>query len=268
MTIETRLLDSITDLSAADRDTVIVSGSHGGLYPATLASRANLRAVIFNDAGIGLEDAGIAGVRALARVGMAAAAASHMSCRIGSALDAFEYGAISYANEVASRIGIQSGMPVDRAAEILHDAPTATNMLEELSEARWEDVAPGAGIRVLMVDSASLVKPEDGDRIIITGSHGGLIGGDPQRALKAHARLAVFNDAGMGKERIGVSRLPALDQLGIAAVTVAHHSARIGDARSTLETGIVSAANRNAEQFGIRIGLRLSEQIGWRTSNS
>jgi predicted esterase YcpF (UPF0227 family) len=45
------LLDSITDIAARDAGRVAVSGSHGGLYPASVASRGGLRAVIFNDAG-------------------------------------------------------------------------------------------------------------------------------------------------------------------------------------------------------------------------
>ena len=45
--------------------------------------RAGVRAAVFNDAGIGLDDAGIAGLSRLQSIGMAAVAVSHASARIG-----------------------------------------------------------------------------------------------------------------------------------------------------------------------------------------
>ena len=98
---------------------------------------------------------------------------------------------------------------------------------------------------------------DDAGEIVITGSHGGLIGGDPARALKAAARIAVFNDAGIGVDGVGITRLPALDGRGIAAVTVGSQTARIGDAASTLETGVLSHVNRTAEAQGAQIGSTL-----------
>ena len=65
------LLNSITDAGDAANQRVVITGSHGGMYAAFLASRSGARACIFNDAGIGLQDAGIAGMRALSNVGMA-----------------------------------------------------------------------------------------------------------------------------------------------------------------------------------------------------
>ncbi|MEL7000926.1 MAG: hypothetical protein AAFP68_21995 [Pseudomonadota bacterium] len=76
--------------------------------------------------------------------------------------------------------------------------------------------------------------------------------------MKADARLAIFNDAGIGKDRIGVSRLPALEARGVAALTVAHTSARIGDAQSALETGVISAVNKAAQDLGAAEGQALA----------
>ena len=97
---------------------------------------------------------------------------------------------------------------------------------------------------VWALDSASLVAPEHRDAIVLTGSHGGLLGGRPETALKYDVRAAFYNDAGIGIDEAGVSRLPALDRRGIAAATVSAASARIGDARSTYEDGILSRVNR------------------------
>src|SRR5207302_1281456 len=78
------------------------------------------------------------------------------------------------------------------------------------------------------------------DAIVLTGSHGGLLGGRPETALKYEVRAAFYNDAGIGIDEAGVSRLPALDDRGIAAATVSAATARIGEARSTYEDGILS----------------------------
>jgi hypothetical protein len=112
---------------------------------------------------------------------------------------------------------------------------------------------------VILVDSASLVTEEDVGTIIITGSHGGLIGGDPKKALRVDGFAAIFNDAGIGKDDAGIARLPALDDRGIAAFTVAASSARIGDARSTLNDGIVSRVNKTAAALGARVGQSASD---------
>ena len=254
------LLDSITDATEAARGRVIASGSHGGIYPAAIASRAGIRAVAFNDAGIGLEKAGVAGVLALAEVGMAAIAASAMSCHIGSAEDLAARGRVSTCNGVAAALGIVTGMAVQAALDLLADAPAPTGQLPALTEAR-QVVHRLSGLTLTLLDSASLVRPEDAGEIVITGSHGALIGGDPARALKADARVAVFNDAGRGRDDIGVTRLPALDHRGVAAVTVSADTARIGDSASALATGVISELNACAQGRGARKGMRLADWL-------
>ena len=95
----------------------------------------------------------------------------------------------------------------------------------------------------------------------MTGSHGGLLGGKPDTALKYDVLAALFNDAGIGIDEAGVARLPALDARGIAAGTVAAASARIGDARSTYEDGILSRINPRAAAFGIAPGMTAREFV-------
>lgn len=255
------LLDSITDARADHAGGVAISGSHGGIYPATVASRAGLHAVILNDAGIGFERAGVAGLAALERCGMAAAAADCMSCQIGAARDTDRGGIISVANAQAAACGVVAGMSVADAAARLAGAPAPHAMLPAMAETRREVRLQGCPTPVILLDSASLVGPDDVGGIVVTGSHGGLIGGDPARALKARARVAVFNDAGIGRGRIGTTRLPALDRIGVAAVTVGHDSARIGDAASAVETGVISAANDTATGLGARVGVALSDWL-------
>ncbi|WP_069300692.1 hypothetical protein [Neptunicoccus sediminis] len=259
MTSELRFYDSITDADADAQGQIGISGSHGGLFAAACASRAGLRAVVLNDAGIGLHDAGIAGVQALADQGMAACAVDCTSAEIGSARDSFENGFVSYANPLAIRLGVRTGLSVKNAATLLVNAPEPTGIMAAVPESR--NLIRVGDMEVLSVDSASLITPEDADRIIVTGSHGGLIGGDPARACKAAARFVSFSDAGIGKNAIGLSRLPALDQRGIAAVTLDCQTCEIGNSASALQTGLVSATNRTAEALGIQRGMPLSDAI-------
>lgn len=255
------LLDSITDVAPRHAGGIAVSGSHGGLYPAAIASRAALKAVILNDAGKGLDGAGIAGILALEKTGMAAAAADCMSCEIGSARDMMERGRISTANAPAIALGIVPGMGVAEAAALLAGAIRPDEFLPPVEEAAQTKILGRHRHVVRLLDSASLVGPDDTGAIVVTGSHGGLIGGDPARALKAQARIAVFNDAGGGRNGIGFTRLPALDTRGVAAVTVAHDSARIGEAASALATGRISACNAHAEALGAHVGMPLGDWI-------
>ena len=72
--------------------------------------------------------------------------------------------------------------------------------------------------------------------------------------MKVAVRAAIYNDAGIGIDRAGLSRLPALDARGIAGAAVSCFSARIGDAMSTWNDGWISAVNATASAQGGRIG--------------
>lgn len=259
MTADCLFLNSITDAGAAARGRIAVCGSHGGMFAATVAARAGLRAVILNDAGHGLNAAGIRGVQALADIGMAAAAVDCMSAEIGAARDSLEHGILSSVNAVAAGLGLAPGQTVHRALTVLTSAPEPNGTMPDIAEARWQEaVGPH---RVLCVDSASLIGPGDAGRIIVTGSHGGLIGGDPTRACKAAARLVAFSDAGGGKNGIGFTRLPALEARGIGAVTLDAQSCEIGSAASALASGRISAVNAIAAALGIAPGADLRAAI-------
>ncbi len=261
MVMELQLLDSITDADDTSAGRVVLCGSHGGLYPAALASRAHVRAVLFNDAGIGLERAGVQGVMRLDDVGMAAAAVDCLSCQIGSADDALRRGIVSVTNRAAQTLGLRPGMSAAEALALLETAPIPARQLPPHGESR-QVLTPRAGAEpVILLDSASMIGSQDAGKIVVTGSHGGLVGGDPARAAKADVRIAVFNDAGFGCDEVGAARLPALDRRGIAAVTVACTSARIGDARSAWDSGFVSRANRAARALGASVGMALKDWL-------
>ena len=66
-------LDSATKFRDVHREHVVICGSHGGVYCGYLAASAGLRAVILNDAGIGLDQAGLGALAYCEDLGMAAA---------------------------------------------------------------------------------------------------------------------------------------------------------------------------------------------------
>ena len=96
-------------------------------------------------------------------------------------------------------------------------------------------------------------------RILIIGSHGALHGGRPESALGVEAAAAVFNDAGVGADRIGITRLPVLAARGIPAAAVDCMSARIGDGRSMWESGLISHVNAIAARRGAAPGMSVQE---------
>jgi hypothetical protein len=255
--------DTITKLPAEARGAIIVSGSHGGVYPGYLAAKAGARAAIFNDAGVGKDQAGIGSLPYLQALGIAAAAVSHLSCRIGDTADMFARGTVSHANDAAVSCGIREGMGCSQAAERLTRAVLSASTPPPIAEGRHE-VRQGTRRRIVLIDSAAMVRPDDAGQIIITGSHGGLVGGDPAMALRVDGFAAVYSDAGIGIEKAGTTRLPALDRRGIAAFTVAAESARIGEALSIFEEGIISVVNETARRLGAEPGARAQDVIlGW-----
>lgn len=252
---------TITSLPADVQRGVVVSGSHGGRYPGYLAAKARVRAVIFSDAGVGRDAAGIGSLPYLEAYGIAAAAVSHASARIGDAADMTARGVISHANAPARAVGVAPGMVCREAAERLLAAALIEATPEPFGETRSVLDVTGAARRVVLVDSAAQVEPGDAGQIIVAGSHGGLVGGDPRLALRVAGYAGVFNDAGIGIQSAGTTRLPALDGRGIAAFTVSAASAAIGDATSTYRDGVVSVVNEVARARGARPGLRARDVI-------
>ena len=107
--------------------------------------------------------------------------------------------------------------------------------------------------RLRRVDSITELAPGlDAGCVAVSGSHGGI--SSAHYALAARPLIAVFNDAGVGKDAAGLAALSFLQSHGIAACTVAHHSARIGEARSTLADGVLSHCNEAAIALGLAPG--------------
>jgi hypothetical protein len=108
------LVDSITEAVGHPQTpgAILVSGSHGGLSAARFALQAAPRAAVFNDAGVGRDQAGIAGLALLQAAGIPACTVSHDSARIGEARSTWEDGRISSVNAAAAAKGARVGEAV------------------------------------------------------------------------------------------------------------------------------------------------------------
>ncbi len=109
------LMDSISYITEDARGQIVVSGSHGGSAAARYAAPIKPRLVVFNDAGVGKDEAGIAGLSILQEAGVAAVAVHHTSARIGEAEDAWNSGIISHVNALAASMGLQPAMKLKEA---------------------------------------------------------------------------------------------------------------------------------------------------------
>lgn len=115
------------------------------------------------------------------------------------------------------------------------------------------------GFAVWLMDSITQVVPSDAGSVAVSGSHGGRSSG--HYALAVPLRLAVFNDAGVGKDDAGIAALAMLQACERAGATVAHDSARIGDAEDTWAHGVISHANDAARGLGLAPGQRLQDAV-------
>ena len=253
--------DTATKLGPEHGGQVVISASHGGLYAAYLAARAGVRAVILNDASVGKDRAGIAGLGYLDDIGLAAATISHDSARIGDGRDSAARGRISHVNETARRLGCATGQSAMDCARVMIAALPAFKDPPHYGESRYLLRADPDAPEVWALDSISLLLPDDAGRILIAASHGGLVGGRPDGFVKAGLLGLVLNDAGVGMDDAGISRLPTLDKLGIPGATVRAASARIGDGRSCYQDGVISHVNATAARAKLEPGMTTRQLI-------
>jgi hypothetical protein len=131
------LIDSVAEITDAMRDHMVVTGSHGGASAARFAVAKSPFVVAFNDAGIGLEQAGIAGINLLAVHGIAAFAVAHSSARIGDARSTYESGVITHVNANAAALGVCTGQHCCDAVNALSNnftAPSTTAVVNGAEE--------------------------------------------------------------------------------------------------------------------------------------
>jgi hypothetical protein len=109
------LTDSITKIAPEDSDSIVIAASHGGTSCGDYALKYPMRAVVFNDAGVGKKNAGIASLAMLDKAGVIGATVSYLSARIGEVEDMWANGIISHVNTCATKAGLTPGTKLSDA---------------------------------------------------------------------------------------------------------------------------------------------------------
>lgn len=107
--------DSITFLNDSNAGDIVVCGSHGGVSAGEYAQKHQLKAVFFNDAGIGKNNAGIKSLDTLSDAGILACTVDCMSAEIFNGQDVLDNGIISVCNQLAKSRNITEKMTVKEA---------------------------------------------------------------------------------------------------------------------------------------------------------
>jgi hypothetical protein len=116
------VVNTTSDINEANINDVIVTGSHQGLNGGYYLSGLGIKGVIGNDAGLGKDNAGIAGLGILDEHCIPGAAVSSMSARIGNGKSTYHQGRLSAVNKTAEKLGLMAGMSAKEAAARMLDA--------------------------------------------------------------------------------------------------------------------------------------------------
>jgi len=111
------IADSATSITEDNKNDIVVDASHCGANIADYVLKGGARGMIGNDAGIGLENAGIGSLAILDKKGIPAAAVASKSAEIGVGTSTYQEGVISVANETAKKMGVAVGMTAKEAAD-------------------------------------------------------------------------------------------------------------------------------------------------------
>jgi len=111
--------DSITFLNEINSGDIVVCGSHGGISAGHYAQKHRLKAVFFNDAGIGKNNAGIKSLESLSDAGILACTVDCMSAEIFNGQDVLDNGIITVCNQLAKSRNIKEKMTVKEAIKYI-----------------------------------------------------------------------------------------------------------------------------------------------------
>lgn len=244
-------MNSTSQLGKAETGQIVVAGSHGADNVARHAAESQPFGLIVNDAGKGKDGAAIAGLPIMDALGILAAAVDSMTARIGEGDDSYRTGIISVVNETAKKAGIRVGMTCAETARIMLQAKKAASTHEP------EFVYEGKEGRILLVNSVSELTESHRGTLVVGGSH--CAHTTLFRTAKLELKGIFQNDAGIGKDKQGISGLPLYDQLGVPAAAVDCMTAKIGNARDTWENGKLSVLNETAKKIGLKVGMTVQE---------
>ena len=233
-------------------DAVVLGASFAGEPTGILPVRQGARGWIAHEAGPGKDQAGIAGLPLADKYGVPAAAIATQEARLSDG-ESLLSGRVSRANESAWSLGVRPGQTGEEAALLMLDAPLGSpHDVAGVIDESVHTVFTSSRGNIYAVWSSSRISGDLSDDVLVVASHGARI--MALYVLRTSPRGVICNDAGFGLDDSGVEGLEELQQHGIAAATVSTDSARIGDALSTYEDGIISAANAYATDRGVFVG--------------
>lgn len=233
-------------------DAVVLGASFAGAPTGILPVRQGARGWIAHAAGPGKDQAGVAGLPLSDKYGVPAAAIATREARLSDG-DSLLTGRVSHANETARSVGVRPGQTGEEAALAMLNAPLGTpHDVEGVIDENVYTVAEMPHGNIYAVWSSSRITGDRSRDVLVVASHGAKV--MALYVLRTSPRGVICNDAGFGLDDSGIEGLDELESHGIAAAAVSTESARIGDALSTYEDGIISAANASARAIGVLIG--------------
>jgi uncharacterized protein YunC (DUF1805 family) len=250
-------MDSARYVDSRNRGTdVVVPSSYLGVLPARMMAPHEPRAVIAHDGCIGKDGAGIAGLWYLEALGIPAAAADGMSAELGNGLDLYETGSVSRVNILAERCGVNEGMSVREAAELLlmnepGDVGVGTKIRRKVM------ATSDSGRAIVVTDSIVFARPEDTDNVLVTAGHTGRSGAKFLLEVSPHGFIC--SDGGMSKNNAGIAGLDITADHGLAGACCDAWSAPVGDAFKAYEEGTISACNGPARDRGVEVGMTVRD---------
>lgn len=117
--VDITVTDSITFLNKNNAGDIVVCGSHGGLSAGHYAQKHKVKAVFFNDAGIGKNNAGVKSLEFLSDAGILACTVDCMSAEIFNGQDVLANGIVSVCNQLATTQKIKEKMTVREAIQYI-----------------------------------------------------------------------------------------------------------------------------------------------------
>jgi hypothetical protein len=110
-------MNSVSFATVENAGQVICAGSHTASVTGHYVTAYGfpVAGILGNDAGIGKDQSGIAGLELLNQADIPAASVAAMSARIGSGTSTYEHGLISHCNAVAQARGVRRGQPAKDA---------------------------------------------------------------------------------------------------------------------------------------------------------
>lgn len=250
------LIDSARYCDSRNRNDVIVGGSYCGALPARLIAPHSPVGVILHDVGIAADGSGISGLPYLEALGIPAAAVEGATAELGHAQDMLANGRISRVNILAERCGVEPGMPVSTATELLATKDPGSRTAETKVRREVKE-STDDGHSIVVTDSIVFALPEDTANVLVTAGHTGSTGARFIELVSPWGFICA--DGGTAKNHSGTAGLPALDEAGLAGACYDIMTAAMGDAFDAWNRGLISTVNQRAAERGVRVGQTVVE---------